>query len=139
MYNQTDIKEVVEFIMGMTITTKEKIEEKFKMGEKIPDTISFLLKRKNDMGEVVYDINGTIVPKDGFSKFLNNQIFSEIIRMGGDTILCKCETIFNSNTLKVKFTDYIKGGEFEEEHQFNVTPSRVSDINSFMGEPICLN
>ena len=139
MYNQTDIKEVVEFIMGMTTTTKEKIEEKFKMGQKIPDTISFLLKRKNGKGEVVYDINGTIVPKDSFSRFLNNQIFSEIIRMGGDTILCKFETIFNGNTLKLKFTDYIKGGEFEEDYQFSVTPSRVSDMNSFMGSSLGSN
>ena len=139
MYNQTDIKHVEYFIKGTTISTKEITEQMFKMGKKVPDTITFITKKENSMGEVEHNMCGGIVPKDDFGRFLNGEIVPKIIKMKGETILCKCETIFSGNTIKIKFTNYITNEEQEKVFEFNVTPLRVSDINSFMGEPICLN
>jgi len=139
MYNQTDINEVDGFIMGMKIATKQTTEEEFRMGSKIPNTEIFLLKRTNNEGEVEYGFGGGAVSNHGFERYIESELIKKAIENEGNTILCKCETTLNGNRFKVKFTNYLTKEEHEENHEFNRGPFQVSDINSFMGQPLCLN
>lgn len=130
MYTYNDIEQVNDFIQGMIMSVKETTEEQMNLGTEIPDTIIFLLRRKNENGGFDYGMGGGVVPSDELGKLLHNQIVPTIIGHQGNDILCKCETIFDNGKVTIKFEDKVNNKKHEEVFEFN-KPYQKSD-NTFM-------
>jgi hypothetical protein len=134
--NFQDIQEVKMFIHGMNLSIEETTKGHISRGLKIPNTLTFLLKKENDYGVGVTDN-----PKNETERKQHIEMTSKIFRdLQGCEILCMCETTYDNGRLSIKFTDHVGDNSEEFIHYLETqTPFRVSDINSFMGQPICLN
>ena len=100
--NYQDKENLELFVQGMKQSIRKTIEKGDIFIDELPRVVVFLLKRKDETGEVNYGMGGGAVPDDFLGGLLFMGVTESVIKSQGGEIICMCESFYHEESKQMK-------------------------------------